>query len=534
MQRVFRILFFCLLNMATISIAQAQSYDYVWLTDRETSPDGTRHPWQLGDTIVGAVRSNDTISIMYHPVFYGCVMTTASDFWHGPGYDPQFIGCQPQFNAPRFPLTESMENIQMGAAQQGNYYNYPGKTYRAYFQGSQIRMYKWRIGTEFDSRDNWVINIAQGGPATPGTCIFINGPVEVLGDTNNNGAFRGKVTLGAAGNIRIMDNIRYASSEWPSGIVINPSSHDVLGIISEGDILIANTPANGRWNSGMPNGTSGNQQNDTRRTDITITGVFVSVNGSFTYEQQNDPEDWYVCDCQPDDRGTINLFGAIWQRQRGFLHRSTNFSTGYLTKLRYDQRFDLLRPPCFFDMTPPNPPNTDTLDFGNVAVGTTVWDTAHVYTSWPVNIGLVMATYPYYAVRPEPMYNSHFRIPVRFTPPRAEPFLGYLSVSLPGNFLQIVLLGRGVHAAAPPLTMDVAPNPFNSATLLRYDLTEAADVRVMIYDLLGRVVQEIRLDQQPAGSHLVRLDGERWASGVYFTTLHVNGQTVTRKMLLLK
>jgi hypothetical protein len=320
--------------------------DYMYLTGEEQTSLGDYIKFWHGDTLQGRVHSNSMIAIMQDPVFFKQVTSTAADFWHGTGYNPRFLGPRPLFNVRAVKIPDSSANLRACAAAQANFYNYPGKTIRAYFAGTQVRMYKWDTGTEFDTRDNWTVDLNYN----PGVCIFVVGPLEILGDTNSNGAFSGKVTIGSSQNLRIMDNIRYGSSQFPSGHT-DSTAYDVLGIVSEGDVKIANTPANGRENSGLPCNQSGNNQNNTRRTDITITAAIVALGESFTFENQNDPDSGYVYDCGPDDRGTIYLFGSVTQARRGYVHRSTLGSTGYLKQYQYDTRLQRIRPPGFFDVT---------------------------------------------------------------------------------------------------------------------------------------------------------------------------------------
>jgi hypothetical protein len=64
------------------------------------------------------------------------------------------------------------------------------------------------------------------------------------------------------------------------------------------------------------------------------------------------------------------------------------------------------------------------------------------------------------------------------------------------------------------------PNPFNAGTVIQYQLPEAADVRVAVFDLQGRQVAELLAEKQDIGDHWVRWNGlsgtgESLASGVY-------------------
>jgi len=78
------------------------------------------------------------------------------------------------------------------------------------------------------------------------------------------------------------------------------------------------------------------------------------------------------------------------------------------------------------------------------------------------------------------------------------------------------------------------PNPFNPSTVISYQLPTYTNVTLKIYDVLGREVETLVDTKQQAGAHIVRFDGSRFASGVYFYRLTAGSSSFTRKMLLLK
>jgi hypothetical protein len=88
------------------------------------------------------------------------------------------------------------------------------------------------------------------------------------------------------------------------------------------------------------------------------------------------------------------------------------------------------------------------------------------------------------------------------------------------------------------------PNPFNPSTRIEYTLPVSAGVKVVIYNLLGEIVNVLVDRQQNAGSHTVTwnsedIHGNKVGSGVYFYELKANGSngsgfTQIRKMILLK
>ncbi len=83
------------------------------------------------------------------------------------------------------------------------------------------------------------------------------------------------------------------------------------------------------------------------------------------------------------------------------------------------------------------------------------------------------------------------------------------------------------------------PNPFNPQTTIPFDVPAASRVRLFVLDTSGRVVRTLVDQTFPAGSHAAVWDGKdrnggSVSSGVYFCVLDVDGQRMTRKMVLLK
>lgn len=78
------------------------------------------------------------------------------------------------------------------------------------------------------------------------------------------------------------------------------------------------------------------------------------------------------------------------------------------------------------------------------------------------------------------------------------------------------------------------PNPFNSATVVSFTLATESDVRLEVYDVLGRRVATLVDDMMPAGEHQVSWDAAGWASGVYFARLTTSAGMMTRKMVLVR
>jgi hypothetical protein len=78
------------------------------------------------------------------------------------------------------------------------------------------------------------------------------------------------------------------------------------------------------------------------------------------------------------------------------------------------------------------------------------------------------------------------------------------------------------------------PNPFNPATTIRYELPQAAQVTLTIYDLLGREVTTLVEGYTQPGHHETVWDAATQPSGIYLARLATPGYSKTIKLVLLK
>ena len=84
------------------------------------------------------------------------------------------------------------------------------------------------------------------------------------------------------------------------------------------------------------------------------------------------------------------------------------------------------------------------------------------------------------------------------------------------------------------------PNPFNSAVRINYTMSNVSDVRINIYDIMGRLVQNTLERDKRAGIHTFTWNGRdrsgrELPSGIYFVTLMLNEKPVrSMKLLLIK
>ena len=78
------------------------------------------------------------------------------------------------------------------------------------------------------------------------------------------------------------------------------------------------------------------------------------------------------------------------------------------------------------------------------------------------------------------------------------------------------------------------PNPFNPTTQISYDLPEAADVRLEIYNVQGQRISTLVNARQSPGTHHATFNAGTLASGVYIYRLQAGNTVLTRKLMLVK
>ena len=78
------------------------------------------------------------------------------------------------------------------------------------------------------------------------------------------------------------------------------------------------------------------------------------------------------------------------------------------------------------------------------------------------------------------------------------------------------------------------PNPFNPVTKIQYALPENADVKLTVYDVLGKEVETLVDKIQTAGYYEAEWNAADYPSGVYYYKLSAGDYSETKKMVLIK
>ncbi|MBL0173757.1 MAG: T9SS type A sorting domain-containing protein [Ignavibacteria bacterium] len=102
------------------------------------------------------------------------------------------------------------------------------------------------------------------------------------------------------------------------------------------------------------------------------------------------------------------------------------------------------------------------------------------------------------------------------------------SVSIIGD-IRIPILGGTEYALSRN-----TPNPVTGSTVIEYQLGEATEVRLEVFDILGRGVAVLAQGWKPAGRYAAVFDASGMAPGVYMYRLETSSFSKARSMLLVR
>jgi len=88
-------------------------------------------------------------------------------------------------------------------------------------------------------------------------------------------------------------------------------------------------------------------------------------------------------------------------------------------------------------------------------------------------------------------------------------------------------------------TFDNFPNPFNPSTTFKFALPQGTEVKLEIYNILGRRVRTVADGYYETGTHRVVWDGKNEsgrevASGIYFARFKTADFETSKKMVVVK
>jgi len=268
---------------------------FAWMTNNENGVN-----WTTQDTVWGKVHSNSTITVSGKPVFMGKV-TTTKNFNKKPGTNPNYAifkdGYETGVASVDFP--NNLDSISYASTHGGKKYN--NNIWVTFFPGTgsngdgivQVRSTSF-TGTILDT-------VRLNG-------MGFNGALACDSTIHVKGTLDGRLSLASLKkDVFVEDNVVYENRTLTT-------SDDVLGLLAERNIVVADNPAN--------------------NSHCEIDGSIFTRTGSFQAEGYN----------RGPLFGELRINGSIVQNTRGPVGTisGTTLVTGFSKRYRYDDR--LARP----------------------------------------------------------------------------------------------------------------------------------------------------------------------------------------------
>ncbi len=110
----------------------------------------------------------------------------------------------------------------------------------------------------------------------------------------------------------------------------------------------------------------------------------------------------------------------------------------------------------------------------------------------------------------------------KLIPRKNDDFIGYTDIDDDVELPEVYSLSQNY------------PNPFNPTTVINYSIPEVTNVKLKIYDMLGREIRTLVNQEQSAGVYNVEFNASSLSSGVYFFRIEAGNFVASKKLLLLK
>jgi len=175
-----------------------------------------------------------------------------------------------------------------------------------------------------------------------------------------------------------------------------------------------------------------------------------------------------------------------------------------------------------YDYTPNGLRHTPCFDPNNT--NTMIWN----WTT--INVGVQAIAYPDTALNFFPYYGYDI--------------FKYDNGSSPSNVIYWILTRKyGTPIGIRPINNEVPssfklyqnyPNPFNPISKIKMQISKISNVKLIVYNILGREVTTLVNEKLKPGTYEIDFDGSNYSSGVYFYSLKASGYIDTKKMILLK
>ena len=102
---------------------------------------------------------------------------------------------------------------------------------------------------------------------------------------------------------------------------------------------------------------------------------------------------------------------------------------------------------------------------------------------------------------------------------------------------QIAIIGKLSRFNLQGSTIDLlqnTPNPFKDETTIEFELTEADEVELCVYDVFGQLLEVLERKHFDKGKHQVLFNAKNYSSGVYIYKLKTKDKTMAKSMNIVK
>ena len=268
-----------------------------------------------GDSLYGPVHANGHIKIGGDTWFGGKVTSSEDDLIVKEGTSPVFAaGYELGVSEVSYASAGEVAAGLTAEAQSGGVYcgTFAGKD-----AGYEVVLGRDGVAGRLSYRRT---TTGAGGSSLPWTDVDVWGTNGVFWfelPILISGTLDGEITVGCAGDVLIVDDIRYSDSS--AGLGPDPGCNDMLGVVAMGDIVVADTAPN--------------------ENDCELHGHFMSLSGGFTAEAYN----------QGSPRGDIIVWGGIAEANGEPVGKYgvTGVISGYNRDFHFDARLMSKSPPYY-------------------------------------------------------------------------------------------------------------------------------------------------------------------------------------------
>jgi thiol-disulfide isomerase/thioredoxin len=126
-------------------------------------------------------------------------------------------------------------------------------------------------------------------------------------------------------------------------------------------------------------------------------------------------------------------------------------------------------------------------------------------------------------------------VPVQIEDMRVVAFLSHDLVYSPvinATEIEVSARATGINETRTLDDLRIYPNPFQDNATIEFNLDKSEFLKVTVFDVTGKVVQDIPNQLYNVGNHKINVDGNNLESGLYYVNIIAADGIMTRKLVL--